>query len=462
MQIDPSTLQIGDIIRMRRPDGSEVEGRFGGSLKDLLTDNGKAPVVRTEVMEGVTLIQQGALRRFEGAGVNNLGFGAMSVLLQASEAGAAAADYLKGYMAAEDNPYADPNHGELSFGSFIETPRGATEGDAAADGDVAAEGEAEPDLVDQFKALVNERIRLGYDVKLGDDAEHDGTDNDDMVEARDRATINGYKGDDAVSVYDDGKVTGGEGHDRIDGYSNLAASGDDGNDIINGYDHANLAGGKGDDRLTSYGSSTLQGGEGNDHLAAYGDSVLDGGEGHDYLSAYSNATLSGGAGNDFISAYDRAQVDAGDGRDFISVGDKSNVVGGAGDDIIRAGAYANVSGGAGNDSIRVRDNATIRFGRGDGVDTIAGEFMALPGGTQIHTLASATIELGAGIGAEDVVVTRTEGDLRIAIAGSDDVLTVRGVDTGGAPSLRFADGSTLDGAALLDRAIDMPPGGIVV
>ncbi len=136
--------------------------------------------------------------------------------------------------------------------------------------------------------------------------------------------------------------------------------------------------------------------------------------------------------------------------------------GGDGDDIIRAGAFSAVAGGQGNDTIRVGAKSTIRFDRGDGVDTIEGQSgptanaALLPEGKATDALNSARIEFGTGIAADDLVVTRNGSDLRIAVAGSEDALVIRNVDTRGVPSSTFADGSSLAGADVVARAIALP------
>lgn len=446
MRIDAPAPNVGDIIKMRLADGTEIEGRFNGQLTDLLA--GDQSEHRTELTDGITSVRKGFLSYLEGPGVGNLSIGAHMLLMQTAAAGDAAGDYLKGYMAASDNPYAEPESVDLL--GYVRTQVVTPE----ANGETAdAELQSGQTLADLFTQLVNERVRLVYDTTLGIGAEYEGTDGADKVQAGARSTLSGGGGDDALAAQEASEIAGGDGNDRIDGYSRLTATGDAGNDIINAYDNANLSGGDGDDRLTSYGASTLRGGAGNDYLSAYNKSVLDGGDGHDYISAGSDATISGGAGNDFISAYDRARIDAGDGRDFIEVYGNAVVDAGAGDDIIRAGANATIAGGQGNDSIRVQGNATIRFGRGDGVDTIEGEFLALPGGKIIETLSSATIELGADVTQGDLTITRIGNELRIAINGTDDAIVLRDIDLRGTPSLKFADGRKLAGADVLARAV---------
>ncbi len=172
MQVNPATLNIGDIIKMRRPDGTEVDTKFGGSLKDLLTDNGKAPIVRTELMDGVTAVRQGGVSYLEGGGVGNLSPSAHMFLLQAAEAGTAAADYLKGYMAGSNNPTFE-DRDAIFFTPYGE-PVPAESGETGDDATAPSTGRSA--VRDEFQKLVDERIRLTYNLQLGDDATYEGTD----------------------------------------------------------------------------------------------------------------------------------------------------------------------------------------------------------------------------------------------------------------------------------------------
>lgn len=182
------------------------------------------------------------------------------------------------------------------------------------------------------------------------------------------------------------------------GNSNDATSGAD--FLISPGGGARLAAGDGDDTLWGIGSNdALSGGEGNDRLeAGAGDDTLQGDGGSDQLLA--------GAGNDDVS-------------------------GGAGDDYIDAGAGANI----------------IRFNRGDGYDILSlGD--------------NDTIVLGAGITEADLgfsIITNpyapTSGDLLITLSGGTDRLCLSWFVGEQVPvSVRLADGTTLDAAALLERS----------
>lgn len=140
-----------------------------------------------------------------------------------------------------------------------------------------------------------------------------------------------------------------------------------------------------------------------------------------------NDSIQGGAGADQLSG------DAGD--DVLDGGaDNDNLNGGTGNDIL--------NGGAGNDWLRGDNGAdTYVFGMGSGQDQIYNwDTDALGTNTD-------TIQLGAGLTADDIVLTHTGSDLYIGIVGTADTLRVQMHFSGGAwavETLTFADGSSMD------------------
>ncbi|MEI7430313.1 MAG: calcium-binding protein, partial [Betaproteobacteria bacterium] len=201
---------------------------------------------------------------------------------------------------------------------------------------------------------------------------------------------------------------GSGGADNVTGWSEAGnvMFGNGGNDSITGNQYNDyIDGGDGDDTLSGYGlgNDTLIGGAGNDKLTGgNGADVLQGGEGNDTLYASRGAdTLSGGAGNDAF--------DGGDGSD------------------------------------------TYLFGRGDGQDTI----------TETHGMYSDisadvdTVELAEGIATTDVTLTRSGNDLKIAINGTSDLLTVTNHSStySGIEKLRFADGTVWSRVDIGSRTI---------
>ncbi|EAW4594029.1 hypothetical protein GOO54_002715, partial [Salmonella enterica] len=137
-----------------------------------------------------------------------------------------------------------------------------------------------------------------------------------------------------------------------------------------------------------------------------------------------NDTLYGGEGNDTLNG--------GDGDDFL--------VGGTGNDILR--------GGAGND--------TYLFNRGDGQDTLRGDY---------HTTPETNIlQLGAGITADQVTVKRSGSDnLLLTLAGSTDRILVERFFSGDnwnpLQQVQFADGTLWladDLLSYLDDGIPLP------
>lgn len=187
-------------------------------------------------------------------------------------------------------------------------------------------------------------------------------------------------------------------NDTIAGYaSNDSLAGGDGNDY--------LTGNAGDDQLLGEeGADNLYGGDGQDTLkGASGKDSLDGGKGNDDLQGGAqNDTLLGGAGNDTLD-------------------------GGPGNDYVDDGAGADV----------------YMFGIGSGQDTVV-DYDSDVIGTN-----SDTILLGSGITTNDVVLSRTDNRLIIALVGRQDTLKVENYfyldSEGKSPyaieQLKFADGT---------------------
>ncbi len=161
--------------------------------------------------------------------------------------------------------------------------------------------------------------------------------------------------------------------------------------------------------LGSEGADNLIGGAGND--------VIDGLGGNDTIDGQGgNDTLIGGAGNDTL-------------------------IGGTGNDILDGGAGADtLQGDAGND--------VYRFGRGGGQDTV----------TENDSTAgnSDSVEFGSEVAPTDVVVTRDYSHLYLAINGTSDKLTLSryfDADAYKIETVRFADGTAWNGAALLAKTL---------
>jgi len=424
---DPYPLKIGDKIKMRGPDGIEREGTFLGSL--MRASIAEAPLEHLKVSDDLTLVRQGPLYRFEGPGAGKLSLGAHTLLMSAFDAGEdVAADYLKGFSAGSDHPLYEDQSLTLdqmrAMAQRAQTP-----------------STVEPTAADELLKVLQQYTQPRHSVAAGE--AYVGTD----------------KGD-AIAAADGARISSNEGDDWIDGRDKLTANGGSGNDLIEAYENATLVGGHGNDKLTAYGTSSLDGGTGNDHLAACDHARISGGAGHDYIHAYSHARIEGGSGNDYISVYGHSTVDGGDGHDFIMAGDNGQLSGGLGNDMIRANDNVTISGGQGDDALRVGRDAQIRFNRGDGTDTIEAargarsEAIAkLTDRTLPETLASGRIVFGPGIGPGNLTITREGDDLRIALDGGNDALIIRDTAHRGTPGLIFADGSSLSGTAVQERAV---------
>jgi len=135
-----------------------------------------------------------------------------------------------------------------------------------------------------------------------------------------------------------------------------------------------------------------------------------------FAGTYGNDTISGGAGTDWIN-----------GR-----GGNDIIVGGLGNDT--------VGGGSGDD--------TYRFARGDGQDTILDGIDYWDGGDGGFD----TIELGAGITPDDVLVSRQGNDFQLDLGQGDSIHIGNSPITNGGNAIeqvKFADGTIWTQAQLL-------------
>ena len=178
-----------------------------------------------------------------------------------------------------------------------------------------------------------------------------------------------------------------------------------------------------------------------------GNDLIDGGAGTDYMGGGAGEdTLLGGVGNDRLNGDGGNDLlDGGDDDDTLDGGRGDDLLlGGAGDDELDGG-YGNdvLDGGAGNDYIDTYDaytepsgstlSDTIRFGYGSGNDTLRADDFD-------------SIELGAGIGLQDIDVHIASNALVIVLKASGESLTLPSwvYSSDRMRTLRFDDGSELD------------------
>ena len=244
----------------------------------------------------------------------------------------------------------------------------------------------------------------------------------------------------------DDALVGGAGDDRLDGLS--------GDDVLEGGDGADLLVGRA-------GNDVLNGEAGDDRLVGgYGDDRLDGGGGNDRLTdAAGTNSLAGGSGDDTLRVDGGVNVLAGgDGSDLlIAYGGVNRVDGGAGNDSVTIGSGdATVDAGAGDDRIAFAGSgcARIAFGRGAGQDVVE----ASVAGWRADTVTA--VDIGPGVGAGDLAASTAYNaglqgyDVTLAIVGTADLLTLRGVIRDGASmvqTLRLATGEILRISDLLAR-----------
>ena len=200
-----------------------------------------------------------------------------------------------------------------------------------------------------------------------------------------------------------------------------------------------LVGSTAGETLVGYATAdTISGGDGAD--------VIYGRDGNDVLSGDAGAdSLNGDNGNDVL-------LGGGDNDNLFGLYGDDVLDGGAGNDLLAGGQYDTWNGnftGYGSD--------TYRFGLGSGQDTVVDRTGAV-GETD-------RIELGAGIGAGDVQVFRTNSnDLTIELYGTTDKITVSGFSNGAAvgdgavEQLLFADGTAWDTTRLSSAVLTTAQG----
>ena len=184
-------------------------------------------------------------------------------------------------------------------------------------------------------------------------------------------------------------------------------------------------------------------------LLTPGDDVFDGLAGNDQVTAMQgNDLVRGGSGDDNLNGSEgNDSIFGDDGDDYLTGADGNDQLdGGSGDD--------RMDGGLGND--------TYFFGRGDGHDRIETDNDGAGGKLN-------TVQLKAGVLPSDVTVQRDQtdaSDLRLSIAGGDDVLIIKSfffngnspTSSGGRPydplqQVRFDDGTTWNLATLVAKAM---------
>ena len=170
------------------------------------------------------------------------------------------------------------------------------------------------------------------------------------------------------------------------------------------------------------------------------DDTLEGGDGDDALYGYrGNDRLLGAGGDDWLRGED------GDDR----------LEGGAGDDHLEGhGGQDVLDGGAGNDELIGGEGDDIYvFGRGDGKDVVRETGLSAGDFDLIH--------FKAGVTPADIVVERDGTDLRFAIEGTGDVLTVSEWSSTepdyAIDRIEFADGTAWD-VLQMEARVDPGPG----
>ena len=193
-------------------------------------------------------------------------------------------------------------------------------------------------------------------------------------------------------------------------------------------------------------SNKLFGGAGNDEIdGGAGADILFGELGNDRYWVDSSSDLvieSAGEGTDTVYASVSYALADNVERLVLTGSANINAVGNAGNNRLEGNSGNNILfGGLGND--------TYVFGRGSGHDIVVNFDAGKPSGD--------VVQLGAGIADADLTYLRAGNDLVLGINGTADQLTVAGYFENGGKSanalekIRFADGTSLNHAAVLSR-----------
>ena len=277
--------------------------------------------------------------------------------------------------------------------------------------------------------------------------------------------------------------------------------GEAGEDVLIGNDGPDwLHGGAGNDALYgNAGNDTLVGGSGNDRIfGAEGDDRLEGGDGVDNILGHSgDDRLFGGKGNDFLWGDSDALDSSLHGNDYIEGGDGNDEArGGSGADIIYGGQGADklfgqkgndkLYGGLNNDYLYGNEgddylegnegydrlyghegNDTLRGGSGNN-DYLAGNdgddiylFTAGDGNTTINNFDNSRtsqdiLRFMAGIRPVDVLIKRTNNDLKLTLQSTGKVITVQSYFSSlnyELYAIEFSDGTSWDGDFVRAQAL---------
>ena len=263
--------------------------------------------------------------------------------------------------------------------------------------------------------------------------------------AGDLVTEQAGQGIDGVSASVAYTLTGNVENLTLTGSSGLAGTGNDLDNVIVGNSGANtLTAGAGNDRLDGgTGIDNMSGGLGNDTYVVNvaGDVTTENAsEGVDTVESLVTRTLGNNLENLTLTGTS-AISGTGNLLDNVLTGN------GAANTLTGAEGNDTYAGGAGNDALTdasTSSNEVYRWGIGQGNDTITDA-----GGTD-------RIEIGAGVIASQVTLTRSTNDLRITISGASDVLTIKNWYSNVAnrvEEIRLADGSTINAGTVAPLSV---------
>jgi Ca2+-binding RTX toxin-like protein len=321
----------------------------------------------------------------------------------------------------------------------------------------------------------------------GNDTINGGTGNDTLIGGAGNDTLSGGIGNDTYVVdtaLDTVTEYFGEGIDAVQSSVTYSLSANVENLTLTGASAINGTGNTFGNLLTgNVADNVLDGGAGNDSLSgglgndtyvvdSAGDIVTENAnEGSDIVQASITYTL--GANVENLTLTGAAAINGtGNALGNILVGNAANniLLGGGGDDYLQGGAGNDyLDGGAGNDryfdgetatSSTINNSDTYAYYLGSGVDVITDYN---PSG--VYSNIGDSIEVGAGLSASDIVLSRADNDLVLSNRISQDKLTVTNYfftdPTGDRPYridlLNFSDGTSwswndIDAAATIGNA----------
>jgi Ca2+-binding RTX toxin-like protein len=325
-------------------------------------------------------------------------------------------------LAGNDTLNGGQGHDLLDGGTDTDTMRGGTGDDTFVVDNVG-------DVVTELTNEGTDTVQSSITYTLGANVENLTVTGTSAIKGTGNSLDNVLTGNSAANV-----LTGGAGNDTY-----LVGAGDTVVENLNGGTDTVQSAvtwtlGSNVENLTLMGTANLNGtgsSANNVLIGNSGNNILGGGSGNDTVDGGAgNDSLLGGSGNDQVfGGLGGDQLNAGSGYDVLNGGDGTDTLDGgsgddqlfgeAGNDALTGGSGADqLTGGSGTDTLTGGSgNDLYNYSRGDGQDTLI-DADPFPG-NQDRAL------FGATINPLDLVISRQANNLRLAIHGSSDQITVQ-------------------------------------